>query len=130
MDYLSIKAFHQTLAALSFVGFFARGCGALTEAAWVQTRLAKTVPHLVDTMLLGSALTLAWKLQIHPLNTPWLMAKIVALLIYIALGAAALRPGSNTPLRGASWVAALLCFAYIASVALSKDPRGLFAWAG
>ena len=38
---------------------------------------AKTLPHLVDTVLLLSALTLAWMLRLTPGNAPWLLAKIV-----------------------------------------------------
>ncbi|HET7863260.1 MAG TPA: SirB2 family protein [Burkholderiaceae bacterium] len=124
MDYFTVKTLHQTAVALSFTGFFARGCGALLGATWVRSRAAKTVPHVVDTVLLASAITLAWMLQLNPLSTPWLLAKIVALLVYIVLGAVALREGRSRPARAAAWVAALLTFGYIVSVAITKSPLG------
>ena len=127
MDYFTLKLVHQTAVALSFAGFFARGVGALTGSAWVRSRLAKTLPHGIDSVLLLSALALAWQLQANPATTPWLLAKILGLLVYIALGVVALRAGINTPLRAMAWVGALLTFCYIASVAISKHPAGFFS---
>jgi uncharacterized membrane protein SirB2 len=128
MDYFSIKTLHQTAVALSFAGFFARGCGALLNARWVSSRAAKTLPHLVDTVLLASAITLAWLLRLNPLATPWLAAKIVGLVVYIVLGAIALRPGRSLKARAIAWGVALLTFGYIASVAITKSPLGALAW--
>lgn len=124
MDYVIVKTIHQSAVALSFVGFFARGAGALSGAAWVRRRAAKSLPHLIDSVLLLSALTLAWTLRINPLDAPWLMAKIVALIVYIGLGVVALRPASPPPVRAAAWLGALLVFGYIVSVAITKNPLG------
>lgn len=153
MDYFVVKTIHQGAVVLSICGFFARGVGALTGAAWVQRRAAKTLPHLVDTVLLLSALALAWMLQLHPGNAPWLLAKIIGLLAYIGLGMLALKerraapelvdppggragedgpggitkPGRPMPLRAAAWIAALVTFGWIVSVAISKQPLGFVA---
>ena len=127
MDYFTVKTLHQTTVLLSLAGFFARGLGGLAGAAWVHGRAAKSVPHVVDTVLLLSALTLAWMLRLNPLATPWLAAKIVALLLYIGLGMVALNPRRALKLRAAAWLAALASFGYIVSVALTKNPLGFFS---
>jgi uncharacterized membrane protein SirB2 len=127
MDYALVKTIHQTAVALSFAGFFARGLASLSGARWVQGRPAKTLPHIVDSVLLLSALTLAWMLRINPVEAPWLLAKIIGLLIYIGLGMLALKPGRPAPLRAAAWVAALVTFGWIASVAMTKSPLGFLA---
>ena len=127
MDYALIKIVHQGAVALSVTGFFVRGAASLAGAAWVRGRLARTLPHVVDSVLLASALALAWMLRLTPGNAPWLMAKIVGLLAYIALGVIALRPGRPVRVRATAWVAALLVFGWIVSVALLKDPRGFIA---
>ena len=127
MDYLVIKTLHQAAVALSVTGFFARGWGSLWGAEWTRSRMARTLPHVIDTLLLASALVLAWMLRLTPAAAPWLTAKIVGLLVYIALGMVALRPGWPAPLRAAAWVAALLTFAWIVSVAITKNPVGFFA---
>lgn len=127
MDYFAIKTLHQAAVALSIGGFFARGLGSLLGAAWVGGRLAKTLPHIVDTVLLASALFLAWTLRLNPVHAPWLMAKIIGLVVYIALGMVALKPSRPARVRAIAWVAALVTFGWIVSVAMTKDPRGLFA---
>jgi uncharacterized membrane protein SirB2 len=112
---------------LSFVGFLARGAGGLIGARWVATRAARTLPHVIDSVLLMSALTLAWLLRLNPASAPWLLAKVLALVVYIGLGMVALRPRLPLPVRAAAWLAALGTFGYIVSVAVSKSPAGFFA---
>ena len=126
LDYFAIKAIHQTAVALSFTGFFARGIGSLAGAAWVRSRAAKTWPHVVDSALLLSAFALAWRLRLNPAVSPWLMAKIGGLVLYIALGLVALRPRIPLPLRTAAWFSALAVFGYVVSVAITKSPAGFF----
>ena len=81
MNYVVLKTVHQIAVALSITGFFARGLASLRGAAWVRSRLAKTLPHVVDSVLLVSALLLAWMLRLTPGYAPWLTAKIVGLLV-------------------------------------------------
>ena len=127
MNYLTIRAIHETAVALSVTGFFVRGLGALVGAQPLGGRWVKALPHAVDTVLLLSALTLAWMLRITPLSAPWLLAKVCGLLAYIALGMVALRPGLPTGVRLAAWIAALATVGWIVSVAITKDPLGLFS---
>lgn len=124
MDYSTLKVIHVSAVTLSFAGFFARGLGMLAGAGWIGHRAAKTLPHIVDTVLIVSALWLAWLLKLTPANAPWIAAKIIGLLVYIALGMVALRFGHSRSVRGSAWVAAMLTFVYIVSVAITKDPRG------
>lgn len=119
-----MKLLHQVTVLLSVTGFVARGLGSFIGASWVRGRFARTLPHGVDTALLLSALAMAWMLRLTPGSAPWLAAKIAGLLLYIGLGLLALRPGRPLGLRIGAWLAALLCFGWIVSVALSKNPWG------
>ena len=65
--------------------------------------------------------------QIDPEHS-WLMAKIVALLVYIGAGMVALRFGRSRNVRLGAWVFGLLTFLYIVSVALSKSVLGWFVY--
>ena len=120
MDYATLKLIHETAVTVSFAGFFARGAGMLYDAGWVRHRLARTLPHLVDTVLIVSAIGLAAVLRLTPASAPW----IAGLFVYIALGMVALRFATSSKVRATAWVAAMLTFAWIVSVALTKDPRG------
>lgn len=127
MDYTTIKLIHQSAVTLSFAGFLARGVGMLRDASWIRHRIAKTLPHLVDTVLIVSAIALAWMLRLTPTKAPWIAAKIGGLVLYIALGLVALRFGRTKTVRAGAWIAAMLTFAWIVSVAITKDPRGFLA---
>ena len=124
MDYSTVKLIHQSTVALSGLGFLLRGAASLRGAGWPRGRLARTLPHAIDTVLLLSALTMAAMASLNPAHTPWLMAKILGLLVYIALGVVALRVHLDRRVRTAAWLAALLVFAWIGSVALLKSPFG------
>lgn len=119
---LWLKHLHITCVALSYALFFLRGVWMLRGSLARRGRWVKIVPHAVDSLLLASAVMLAVQLGISPLSAPWLLAKIVALLLYIALGAVALRRGRTQRIRLAAWLAAQAVFFYIVSVAVTHDP--------
>ncbi|MBI3283397.1 MAG: SirB2 family protein [Burkholderiales bacterium] len=121
MSYLAVKHLHIACAALSGSFFALRGIWMLRASALLQRRWVKIAPHIVDTVLLASALTLAlWSGQ-YPFRQDWLSAKLLALLLYIALGTVALKRGRTARGRAAALAAALAVFAYIVAVALSRQ---------
>jgi uncharacterized membrane protein SirB2 len=127
IDYTIIKLLHQSAVALSGLGFFVRGIASLRGAQWTQSRIAKTLPHVVDTVLLLSAVTMAAMMRINPAHAPWLLAKILGLLLYIGLGMVAMRPRFGRNTRATAWVLALVVLAWIVSIAVLKDPYGFLA---
>ena len=125
MTYLLLKHIHVGAVALSFAGFVWRGWLMLRGSPLLHTRWVRVVPHVVDTLLLGSAVALAvWSRQ-YPLAQPWLTAKVVGLVIYIALGTIALKRGRTRRMRVVAWLLAMAVFGYIVSVAITRSPMGL-----
>ena len=61
MSYLALKHLHVTCVVLSGLGFALRGWWMLRDSARLKARLARVVPHVVDSLLLGSALLMAWQ---------------------------------------------------------------------
>ena len=121
MTYLILRDVHITCVILSGIGFFLRGCWRLVDSPLYRRRWARILPHLVDTALLASAITLAvWSGQ-SPGSQPWLAAKLCALLAYIVLGTIALKRGRTPATRGAAFAGAVLVFAYIVAVAVTKQ---------
>ena len=117
-----VKWIHVSCAIVSIVGFFVRGMLMINESYLLQSRAVKIVPHVVDTLLLVSAIILASQWGWAALQLPWLLAKMTGLLLYIALGMVALRMGKTKSIRVSAWIAAMGVFAYIAAVALTKSP--------
>ena len=122
MSYILLKHLHLTCVALTFILFSLRGFWMLSESALLQKKWVKITPHIIDTLLLGSAISLAITLQTSPFEHTWLLAKIVGLLVYIVLGTVALKRGKTKPIRMTAFVLALLTFGYIVKVALTKSP--------
>ena len=123
----SLKTIHVTFVALSFAGFFIRGIWMLKDSPLLQQRWVRITPQVVDTVLLVSAIVLAVQLQFSPMAQPWLMAKIIALVVYIGAGLVALRFGRDKRIRLLAWLFGLVVFLYIVSVAMSKSVLGWFA---
>jgi uncharacterized membrane protein SirB2 len=66
----------------------------------------------------------------YPFVDAWLTAKVLGLTAYIILGSLALRAGSAPGIRISAWLAALVVFGWIVSVALTRQPQGFLAAAG
>jgi uncharacterized membrane protein SirB2 len=125
--YAEIKAVHMGCAAISICGFVARGVLSLRGSPLLAAPWVRIAPHVVDTVLLASALWLAWRSAQLPFAQGWLTAKVLALLAYIALGSLGLRPGRSRRTRTVAFVLALGTFAYIVAVAITRDPLGPLA---
>jgi uncharacterized membrane protein SirB2 len=121
-----LKLIHLAAVIASFMLFFLRGIWLLRSSPIMQQRWVKIAPHSIDTILLASAIGLAWQLGYTPINSPWLAAKIIALLLYIGLGMIAFRFAHTQLQRLTAWLCALLVFGYIVAAAVTHDP--LLAW--
>ena len=117
-----LKTLHVTAAVLSISGYFLRGMLMLFESPLLRARVLRIVPHIVDTILLVSAIALAVRIHQYPLVHGWLTAKVFALIAYIAVGAIGLHYGRTKRIRALAFGAALVIFAYIVGVALTRQP--------
>jgi uncharacterized membrane protein SirB2 len=120
--YETLKWLHIGCVIASGSGFLARGALMLAGSPLLETRIVRVAPHVVDTALLASAITMAVLARLSLFAHPWLAAKIVALLVYIVLGSLALRRARTRAMRVGALAGALLTFGYIVGVALTRDP--------
>lgn len=125
MEYLALKALHVGCAILSIAGFAARGVLMLRGSQLLETRWLRVVPHVVDTVLLASALWLTILIGQYPFVQNWLTAKVLALVAYVVLGSIALKRGRTKGVRTVAFALALGVAAYIVTVALTRDPLGV-----
>ena len=125
MEYLALKALHVGCAILSIAGFAARGVLMLRGSQLLETRWLRVVPHVVDTVLLASALWLTILIDQYPFAEDWLTAKVLALVAYVVLGSIALKRGRTKGVRTVAFALALGVAAYIVTVALTRDPLGV-----
>ena len=163
MAYTLIKQLHLATLVVTLALFVLRGLWMMADSPRLKARWVRVVPHVNDTLLLASGISLAVLLQQYPLVHGWLTAKFFALILYIVLGTYALKDrdapcGCSDPLRAkarvesyalkdsdplrakarvesyalkhgktrgqriAAWIAALLVFGYMVSVAITHNP--------
>jgi uncharacterized membrane protein SirB2 len=121
-----VLAIHVATVMLSLFGFVLRGVLRFSGSDLINRKWLKIAPHIVDTVLIVSAITLLLQASLNPLNTPWLLAKIIALIIYIGLGLIAFRFASSRSVALWSWGVAIMVFCYILAVAVTKSPLVIF----
>ena len=122
MSYLLLRQIHTLAAVISIAGFVLRGYWMLVDSCWLKHRITRIAPHIVDTILLSGAVGMLLMLSLNPFSQSWLLAKIVALVLYILLGTVALRRGPTLQVRVLAFVTALLTYGYVVGVAISKSP--------
>ncbi|MCB1643843.1 MAG: SirB2 family protein [Pseudomonadales bacterium] len=122
--YTGLHHLHMTCAVLS-VGFFViRGIWMMLDHPALQAKFTRIAPHVIDTFLLASAVGLMFVIGQYPGIDHWLTVKLVALLVYIALGMVAIKRGKTKSQRIIAFFAALVVFGFILSVAITRQPTG------
>lgn len=121
-NYALIKVVHVVCVVASASLFVLRGVWVIQDSGKLALHWVRTAPHIIDTFLLLSAILLSIGIQQYPFTDNWLTAKVIALLLYIGLGMVAIRHGRNRQARIVAWVAALVVFAYIIGVAITRNP--------
>ncbi|MDW5377801.1 SirB2 family protein [Halomonas sp. HP20-15] len=127
MDYFLVKQIHMTAAGLSLALFCLRAWWSVRESPQLQQRWVKTLPHLIDTVLLVAGVTLMIMLRAWPTQQPWLAAKLVGLVAYIVIGTLAIKRGRTPTIRAVAALVAIAIFVYIVGAALSHHPGSWLA---
>lgn len=117
MDYSMLKHSHMGFAYLSILLFVLRFVGFYFAPVLRRYKLLRILPHVIDTLLLVTAIILCVQIAQYPLTHHWLTAKVVGLVGFIGLGVVAMRQANR-----AAFVGAVLCFVYVLGVAKAKNP--------
>lgn len=125
--YPALKIVHLCTVALSGSLFVFRGLCVLSGVLQRHRLRLNRLSYLIDTVLLASAVGLLVVLSMNPLKTPWLMVKLVLLLVYIVLGSLALKRARSPRRRLLAFVAAVVCFLLMIGIARAHSPWGWLA---
>ena len=127
--YPHIKLVHVFAVLASGALFLLRGLAINLGSQWAMAAPLRYLSYTIDTVLLTAALMLATLLQQFPFVHGWLTVKVLLLMVYIGLGTVALKRGRSARARWTCWIAALVVYAFIISVARAHHPAGWFALA-
>ena len=122
-SYVIFKHVHMTAVALSGLLFMVRGLWLLQGSAQLQAKWVKITPHVVDTLLLVSAIAMLVVAQQFP---AWVHVKITLLVVYIGLGLMAFKKAKTQGQKLTFLLAAMAVYMFLISVALTKSPAGFF----
>jgi uncharacterized membrane protein SirB2 len=125
--YMAFKHIHLLMVVLSVSFLLVRYAMSLKPAAILQTKFFKIAPHVIDTLLLVSAVLLMITLQQYPFVHAWLTEKLLAVLAYIALGVMAFK-GRTAAIRWICFLGALGWLGLVLRVAITKQPVFLTAF--
>ncbi|GGW76011.1 SirB2 family protein [Alteromonas halophila] len=120
--YMMAKHLHLTAVVLSILLFILRFIWSQFDASILQKKWVKVLPHIIDTVLLASAIWLCIILSQYPFVQSWLTFKVLGVIAYILLGLVALKWAKSTPGRWIGFVAALAVLTATAMVAVTKQP--------
>ena len=122
--YPQIKLVHVAAVLLSGGLFLLRGITVIGGARWGMSAPARFLSYGIDIVLLSAALMLVAILPPAMFANGWLWAKLTLLVAYIALGSLALRRARSTRARLACFIAALVAFIAMYTIARAHHPLG------
>jgi uncharacterized membrane protein SirB2 len=120
--YSALKLLHVSCAVLSISGFFYRWSLHLKRSPLLNSSAIKMLPHLIDTVLLGSAIALIIMGPFDLGSEHWLLAKILLVIGYILFGLKAFR-GKDMQARQKAFTGATICVALILMFAVEHLAR-------
>ena len=122
--YSQVRAVHIGVVLASGALFALRGAGVLSGAQWPLAGPVRYLSYGIDTTLLSAALMLVAMLPAAMFANHWLTAKLMLLVVYMALGSFALKRGRSARVRAFCFAAALLVYACMLSIARAHHPLG------
>lgn len=124
--FLTLKTLHIIFALISLTGFLLRALLMYTGSPLLRHRAVQILPHIIDTVFLGSGFWLAFVVNFGLFSNPWLTMKVLLLMFYLLFVGITLSRGSTMLTRTVSFFLAILTYVYIVGVAINKSPLGWF----
>lgn len=108
MSYLALKHMHVTFVVLSVIFFIVRFFWLQKKPAMLEAKIVKIAPHVIDTLLLISAIGLMKITSQYPFVMDWLTLKLGFVILYIVAGFHCLKKAQQTKQQYFSFFVAIL----------------------
>ena len=130
IHYPTLRYLHTGLAFMSGALFTLRGAAVLARQRWPFHYVPQRLGVIVDSGLLITAVRLLWELRLNPVVTPWVQVKLALLPLYVLLALLTFKYARKRRARTIFYVAALTCYGFVITVALTQSPLGVLRWVG
>ena len=114
-----IKLIHLIFILTSLASFIARIALSVFKPGILKNKIIKIAPHIIDTVLLVSGITLVIQGNWLDGEFDWILSKLILLLIYIILGVMAMRFSDYK--RWLAFTGAIMCYIFIFLIAITKN---------
>lgn len=114
-----IKSIHLIFIFISFASFSGRMALSIIKPTLLQNKILKIAPHVIDTILLTSGITLVIQGNWLEGEFGWIISKFILLIGYIVFGVMAMRLRGTK--RWLAFVGAIACYISIFVVAITKN---------
>jgi uncharacterized membrane protein SirB2 len=114
-----IKSIHLIFIFSSLISFSGRMALSVFKPTLLQNKFIKIAPHVIDTLLLLSGMTLVIQGNWLDGEFSWIISKLILLLGYIGFGVMAMRFTGTK--RWIAFIAAFGCFIAIFITAITKN---------
>ena len=122
-SYVLIKMVHAVLVLAVGLLFLWRVYLSLAKAPAQNGKVPTLLAHTFSLGLLASGLTMV---AIYGQMPAWVMTKLIFLFVFIALGVMAFKRAKTRSAQLTMMALALLTYAFLVSVAVTKQPAGFF----
>lgn len=122
MDYATLKTIHITTVVLSFAVFAIRGGNVLSGKAAPGGTAVRVLSHVINTVLLLSALWMVFITKQWPFVYPWPTVKLLGLVAYVVFAVLAFRGPRGR--QALFFLLGTIAFLFTASVGLTHNPLG------
>lgn len=124
--YEMAKHLHVTAVVVSVLLFSVRFALSIMEHQARNNKLLKVIPHIVDTILLGSAI---WLVFLSPMTQVdgWIASKVIGVVLYIVSGFYALKWAKSKRSQILGFISAIVWITVTMGVAFSKQAFSFLA---
>jgi len=127
MNFLLLKYIHILAVAASFALFFIRGVWLLQSYPPAPERWVRILPHVVDGLLVASALGMLAMAPATADYKGWMPVKLALIGLYVFLVVFVIRLAKAKWQRFAAWLLALMVFLFVTSIAVLRNPMGIIS---
>lgn len=114
-----LKLIHLIFIFSALASFVSRVALSVLKPEILQNKIVKIAPHVIDTFLLLSGITLVINGNWMEGEMGWIFSKIILLLAYIGFGVITMRLSDSR--RWIALAGSLTCFVFIFIIAITKN---------
>lgn len=112
----TLVAIHTVSILAVIAMFFVRGIGTIFEKEWIGKKIFKIAPHIIDTLMLITGITLVIMSGLS-FTQDWILVKIVGVIAYVFFALMAFKKAKTRNARAMFWLGGLITLFYLVAVA-------------